>query len=331
MKKIMITGFSGFVGRHFLDYLESRDETVEVMGVDLAVPHDLSAREFGCVKLQSQALNLLDKDALQKVVGAFQPDQILHLASFSSVAYSWQNPVESFQNNINIFLNLTESIRHAGLKCRLLSIGSSEEYGNINSENLPLKEDAYLDPVSPYAVARVSQELLSRVYVGGFGLDIVMTRSFNHFGPNQNERFVIPSFVQQLVNIKLNRGTGELVVGDVSIIRDFSDVRDVVKAYYLLLNEGRSGEIYNVCSGKGYSLEEIIKIITRELDIQIDIKVDPQRVRPSDNKIIIGSNEKIKRDLNWVPQYSIDTTIRDVIKEWKEKLSDRGGHAGSNL
>ena len=193
----------------------------------------------------------MDSARLRTIISDIKPDYILHLASFSSVAYSWKHPEESFSNNCNIFLNLVDAVRQTCPKCRILSVGSSEEYGDIPHADLPLRENQPLNPISPYAVARVSQELLSKVYVHAFGMQIIMTRSFNHVGPRQDERFVIPSFIKRVLDIKRSgKEAGEIETGDLTIVRDFVDVRDVVEAYYMLLTRGTPGEVYNICSGK---------------------------------------------------------------------------------
>ena len=231
--KFLITGFSGFVSKHFLDYLESNKIVAEVLGIDIN-DNILDIKNFKHIKCTFQRVDLLDKKKVEDIISAFKPNNVLHLASNSSVAMSWKSPVESFTNNTTIFLNLIETIRLSGIQCRILSIGSSEEYGNVNSSDLPLKENHVLQPVSPYAVARVSQEMISKVYVDSYGMDIIMTRSFNHIGTYQKDIFVIPSFAKQLIALKKSGSVlKDLTTGDTSIIRDFVDVRDVVKAYYL--------------------------------------------------------------------------------------------------
>jgi GDP-4-dehydro-6-deoxy-D-mannose reductase len=209
-------------------------------------------------------------------------------------------------------LNLLEAVL-------ILSIGSSEEYGNVAQEDLPLKEDHLIMPVSPYAVARVSQELLSQIYTNGYGLDIVMTRSFNHIGPLQKDIFVIPSFVKQLLKIKNTRCNGDLISWDLAIVRDFTDVRDVVGAYYRLLTQGKKGDVYNICSGKGLSLRQVLEKLCNILDINVNVVVDRNLIRPSDNRIIIGSNEKIKMNHGWEPRYSLENSLNDMIKYWQRK------------
>ena len=184
MEKYLITGFSGFVAKHFLECLDVQNVTAYVLGVDMNPP-EFNMHQYQHVRCSFEQTNLLNKDQVDNIIYQFQPDYILHLASFSSVAFSWKNPVASFANNTNIFLNLLEQVRRMNLNCRILSIGSSEEYGNVQEADIPLHEDHLLNPVSPYAVARVSQEMLSKIYVDGYGMDIIMTRSFNHIGPGQ--------------------------------------------------------------------------------------------------------------------------------------------------
>ena len=234
MEKFLITGFSGFVSQHFLNFLENKREPASVLGIDMHEPI-FNSDEFKHISCQFEKLDLLDKDDVQNVIYQFQPDYIVHLASFSSVSYSWKNPILSFQNNTNIFLNILEAIRLHNIRTRILSVGSSEEYGNIEDKSVPLCEEHSLKPVSPYAVARVSQEMLSQVYVDGYGFDIVITRSFNHLGPGQHQIFVVPNFAKQLIEgWQNNLKKVKLTTGDLSIVRDFLDVRDVVKAYYIL-------------------------------------------------------------------------------------------------
>jgi len=320
MKKFLITGFSGFVSRHFLEYLENNEIHALIKGIDVHNP-DFKQEGFKYIKFDFDNIDLLDKGKVENVIFEFQPDYILHLASFSSVAFSWKEPILSFQNNTNIYLNLLETVRKLNIRVRILSIGSSEEYGNVREKDLPLVEDYPLRPVSPYAVARVSQELLSQIYTNGYGLDIVMTRSFNHIGPFQKDIFALPSFVKQLVQLRKDRGkSNELVTGDIGIIRDFTDVRDVVSAYYLLLTIGEKGDIYNVCSGKGWSLKEIIDMISRILEIEVRIKVNADLFRPDDNKIIIGSNEKLKYKMKWETKYTLERSLKDMIKYWEEQI-----------
>jgi len=324
MDKFLITGCSGFVGRHFLDYLEDNRIKCEILGIDLdpMVPH----RKFRYVDIRSECVDLLDQNDIERIIFDFQPRYILHLASFSSVAFSWKNPTISFKNNVNIFLNLLEVIRKYGLNTRILSIGSSEEYCNVAPEETPLTEMSPLRPLSPYAVARVAQEMLSKLYADSFGIDIVITRSFNHIGPGQRDVFVVASFIRRILEAKLS---GEdmmtMKTGDLRIVRDFLDVRDVVKAYYLLLKKGRKGEVYNICSGIPTQLSEIIDMTAEIVDLKVDTVVAPEFVRPNDNPYILGDNSKLKRDTGWEKSFALETSIRDIIDYWKNVLTENNG------
>lgn len=313
MHRYLITGFSGFVGRHFLEYLESLQNPSFAMGVDI-VPPDFSLDRLKHVQCNFEKRDLLDREGIERIISQFQPNYILHLASYSSVAFSWANPVKSFQNNTNIFLNVLEAVHSVNPSIMILSVGSSEEYGDLAEGQGKFCEEDMLHPISPYAVARVSQEMLSKVYAKGYGLDVVMTRSFNHIGPGQKDIFVISSFAKRLVEMK-KRGVASprLITGDISLIRDFVDVRDVVRAYDGLLKKGKRGEIYNICSGVGYSLRNIIEQMASILDMEILTETDEKLIRPNDNKVILGSNEKIKRDIGWSPKIPLHRSLKDVI------------------
>lgn len=319
MKKFLITGVSGFVGQHFLEYLEKNQIRAQVLGIDRTSAPE--SRSPSCVDLTIKQVDLLHSREIERLLFEFQPDYILHLAAYSSVAFSWKEPVLSFQNNMNVFLNLVETIRKLGLKSRVLSVGSSEIYGNINEENLPLVEEGGLDPVSPYAVARASQEMLTNVYANSYGVDLVTTRSFNHIGPGQKDVFVVPSFAKQVAEIKKNgQKKGVLTTGDLSIVRDFLDVRDVVRAYYLILTKGKKGRVYNVCSGTGHTLQDVVDLLAESAGVEITTELNPAYIRPSDNRKIIGSNQRICDELGWSPSFSLRQSLQDVFEYWKDQV-----------
>ena len=314
-KKILITGFSGFVARHFVEYLSSLNIGIEIFGIDIKEPQYDLKLYLPNIKIIFKKIDMTDIGQLEELFSGFVPDYILHLAAYSSVAYSWKNPTESFMNNSNIFLNLIQTVQKYNSGCRLLSVGSSEEYGNVEQDNLPIRENQPLQPISPYAVARVSQEMLSRIFSDAFHMQIVLTRSFNHIGPRQDSRFAVPSFINRIMDIK-RKGLkyGEIETGDITVIRDFVDVRDVVRAYYLLLLNGRAGEVYNICSGKGVSLKEIIDIIAGQVGVEVVSKINMDLVRPKDNRIIVGSPFKIESELGWRAEIDIRETIRNMIQ-----------------
>ncbi len=319
--KILITGFTGFVSVHFLNLLNDTEPGSEVLGIDKNPP-DFDLNNYPALNITFRDIDLLNRQMVNEILIAFEPEYILHLASVSSVAQSWHTPLDSFVNNTNIFLNLVEQVRINKIKSRILSVGSSEEYGEVSQEALPLTEENALNPLSPYAVARVSQEMLSKIYADGFGLDIIITRSFNHIGPGQKENFVISSFARQLVQLTRENETNHtLITGNTAITRDFVDVRDVVKAYYLLLKKGRKGEVYNICSGKGIILREIILKLSAILNLKINIQVNPDLIRPNENKRIIGSFDKLHREMGWRPEITLDKSLTDIIDYWMQKIN----------
>lgn len=307
----LITGSSGFVAAYLIDYILKQEKDAGITGIDRKAPDkDYSS------KFLNYEFDLLDLENLTEILIKIKPDYIVHLASCSSVAYSWENPVESFRNNTNIFLNILETVRLLDLKCRILSVGSSEEYGLVRKEDLPLSEDKPLNPLNPYSVARVAQEHLSNVYSKGLGLDIICTRSFNHTGPGQPDYFVLSSLGKKFIEFIKNK-RNKITTGNQDIIRDFIDVRDVVRAYYMLLKNGKSGEVYNICSGKGYSIKEIIRIYKKITRTEPPVEIDRSLLRPAENPAVIGSYEKINRELGWKPEIQLTDSLRSVLNYWE--------------
>jgi len=308
-KKILITGVSGFVGTYMLKFLSCKN--VAVLGMD---KERKKLFDDGNHKLnyEFRSLDLLDFTRLKDNIRSFMPDIIMHFASLSNVAESWKRPDYAYTNNTNIFLNLVEAVRQLEFDCKILSVGSSEEYGKVEENILPLTEQNHLNPISPYAVARASQEMLSKVYVDGYGMKIYLTRSFNHIGPGQSSKFFIPSMVKQVLEANEN---DNIQTGDLSIIRDFVDVRDVVRAYWMVLESGRPGSVYNICSGEGRVLRDIVLKIIELSGKQLNVVKDPNRIRPADNQAIIGSYDKIFNELGWEPKIHFDQSLQDVLSE----------------
>lgn len=313
MTKYFITGVGGFVGRHLLRQLDASGEPFEVLGVDQTAEGLDFQPTQGVCRLES--LDLRDRNAVEGLLTAFRPRYVVHLAASSSVGESWLRPAECVLNNTTILLNLLESVRTLGGEaCRTLLIGSSEVYGHALAEEMPLVEHRPLRAENPYAVSRLTQEHLARIYVDGFGLDIVSTRSFMHIGPGQRERFAVASFVRQLVEAKKSGKTKPVLkTGNVDLLRDISDVRDVVRAYRLLLTHGRSGETYNVCRGTAVSLREVIELASTLLELETTIEIDPALLRPADPAIVVGCNRKIAEESAWTPGVPLMQTLREMI------------------
>jgi GDP-4-dehydro-6-deoxy-D-mannose reductase len=318
MKKILITGISGFVGGHLCDYLISHEKDFDIHGISRSrpawdfvdnLPEILSRVHF-------HQADLTDIPRIHRLIREIKPDYIVHLASLSSVDESWKNPVASFVNNTNIFLNILDTVRHCNYPIKILSVGSSEEYGIVREDDLPLSEDRALSPANPYAVARVAQENLARIYTEGYGLNICSTRSFNHCGPGQSPQFVIGSITKQFALIAHKKQNPVVTIGNGSIVRDFLDIRDVVSAYALILEQGKSGDVYNVCSGRGIAVRDIVTMLSDMYCLPVSIKEEPVHFRPIDNPRIIGTYQKIHKDLGWYPSISFEDSLRSICRYW---------------
>jgi GDP-4-dehydro-6-deoxy-D-mannose reductase len=305
--KYLITGQSGFVGSYLVDAIRRATPEATIIAVDrVARPPAIQ-------------LDLLDLDAVRNLLARERPDRLIHLASFSSVGASWREPVTSFSNNTNIFLNVLECVRRSSPGTRVLSIGSSEQYGLVAPADLPLRETAPQRPLSPYAVARVAQEHLGDVYRRGYGVDIVATRSFNHVGAGQSPQFVVSAIGKQFA--ELARGKRDRIqVGTTSVIRDFLDVRDVVTAYIGLLDRGATGEVYNICSGAGHSIADVIRMFGALARVEPVLETDPALLRPVENEVVIGDHGKITAAIGWRPTIALADALRSVYDHWLERV-----------
>lgn len=315
--RILITGISGFVARHFVEYLSSMEEPAYVAGIFHTNNPSFTAEQFPNIECRFYQANLMDTDRLREILMEVNPDFILHLASKSSVAYSWQHPAETIRHNTGIFISLIENVRKMKLPCRILSVGSAEEYGIVPENELPLRESRCPNPVSPYGTSRMMQHKLVEIYASHFNLDIIHTRSFNHIGPYQQANFVVSSFAKQIAEgLKNGKKEINIHVGDLQVTRDFTDVRDVVKAYYLLLRNGKPGHTYNICSSKGVVLNDLVKKFEKITGARIQCTTNPDIIRPTENKKLIGSYEKINSELGWSPTISLDQSLQDLLTFW---------------
>jgi GDP-4-dehydro-6-deoxy-D-mannose reductase len=323
MKTILVTGISGFVGGHFTKSLMNNNSNFIIHGVSRSNPiwDFIQNRNQILDSIAFHQCDLLNTGKIQALIGDIQPDYILHLASFSSVAQSWREPLTSFLNNTNVFLNIVESVRLQKLDTKILSVGSSEEYGIVKESDLPLTEEKNLAPANPYAVARVSEEYLAQIYARGYNLDICCTRSFNHIGPGQSDKFVVSSIAKQFAGIAINHENPIIKIGAGSIIRDFVDIEDVITAYTAILENGITGEVYNVCSGEGHSILDIVNILSDLSEIPITIEQNTDLIRPIDNPILIGSYKKLHNDTGWKPTFTIEKSLEKIYNYWCNKLS----------
>lgn len=306
--KIITTGSGGFVGGHLIRKLKKNFNNVQVLGL---YRKNIKFKVEGVKYIKS---DLNDIVSLHTILQNQNPDYIIHLAAESSVNYSWNNPANSLQNNLNIYLNILEVIRKLDLNPKILSIGSSEVYGKVTNKDLPLKEGQTLKPLNPYAVFRVAQENISKVYNQSYGFNIIMTRSFNHYGIGQDRRFFIPNLIHQAVD----KETKVIKLGDLGVVRDFIYIDDVVDAYVELLFKGKKNNIYNISTGKGHKLQEILEILDKIYPIKKPIINDSALMRPSDNPVIIGDNSKIKQETSWFPKISLEQGLQRILNNIEE-------------
>lgn len=311
--KAFITGISGFVGGYLAHTL--LDEGIEVWGSKL--PHEKVCSSIAA-NAQVRDLDLRDTDEVKAVIHEAAPDLVFHLAAQSSVGVSWQNPALTIDVNITGGANLLEAVRTLSNRARVLLVGSSEEYGKVKKEDIPIKEDHRLDPQNPYAVSKVAQEMLGKLYANAYDMDIVMVRAFNHTGPGQTPTFVIPDFSRRIALIEAGKMEPVLKVGNLDAIRDFSHVEDIVRGYILLAKNGHRGEVYNIGSGVGHSIQKVLDRLLSMTDADIEIARDGARMRPSDNPVLICDNTRIRRDVGWEPQANLDDILGDVLNYWRQ-------------
>lgn len=311
--RALITGVNGFVGGYLSEYLLQNN--MEVWGTKL--PSEIKEKSHND-KVIIRDLDITNKEQVYSVIEECKPDYIFHLAAQSSVALSWKEPRLTMDVNVNGTINLLQAVNEVDNNAKILLIGSSEEYGIIKPESVPINEEYALKPANPYAVSKMAQEELAKQFVKAYSMNIVIVRAFNHIGPKQSPAFVVSDFAKRIVQMEKGLIEPKLLVGNLESKRDFTDVRDIVKAYYLLIQKGVSGEIYNIGSGKVYKVREILDMLLSKSKIDIEVLNDPNRMRPSDAPIIQCDNKKLKELTGWDIEYSLEKTIDDVIEYWRK-------------
>jgi GDP-4-dehydro-6-deoxy-D-mannose reductase len=294
--RALVTGASGFVAGWLMRHLQSCGD--DIIAVD-------------------ESIDIADGPALTAKLVESAPDVVYHLAAFSHVGQSWQQPGETFRVNAVGTLELLQAAIACERPPRVLLVGSAEVYGTVSPEELPLTEDSPLRPVSPYAASKVAAEYLGVQAFLGHGLPVIRIRAFNHIGPGQNANFAVPAFARRIVEAQA-RGQHALAVGNVSARRDFTDVRDVVRAYRMLAEQGRAGEAYLVCSGQDVSIEDIARRLLRLAGADLELVVDPELFRPVEVPVLVGDPSRIAAATGWKPEYDLDQTLADVLEEARE-------------
>jgi GDP-4-dehydro-6-deoxy-D-mannose reductase len=314
---VLVTGVSGFVGPHLVEFLRAEEPGAPIFGVGLPETGAARRPRNGISRLEA---DLNDPAAADGLLEEVAPDRIVHLAGQSSVHRSWADPGGTLRTNVLGLVNLLDAVRRRGLRPAILVVGSAEEYGLVAPEETPLKETTPLRPSSPYAVSKVAQAALARLYGPAGGMKIVLTRSFHHTGPGRAEAFAESSFAQQIAEIEAGLRPPVLRVGNLEAVRDFTDVRDVVRAYWELLEKGEGGEVYNVCSGRGRKIGDLLDELLRVSGVRVEVKVDPARLRPSDVPVLVGDPTRLRTATGWEPRIPLEQTLRDLLEDWRRRV-----------
>lgn len=346
--RVLITGITGFAGSHLAEYLLERGD-VEVYGAcrwrsrldnlsDLARQGRLNLRGVDAVfssstQLQAardpKAVNLLQGDMadpyqMRELIQLTTPDRIFHLAAQSFVPTSWSAPAETFQINTLGQIHLFEAVRAAGIEPLIHVAGSSEEYGLVYPDEVPIKESNPFRPLSPYAVSKVAQELLALQYHHSYGLRVVVTRGFNHTGPRHGPVLSCSNFARQIAEIEAGLVAPELHVGDLTTKRDWVDVRDVVRGYWLALEKGVPGQVYNIGSGTTRTIQSMLDMLLALSPAKISVRQDASRLRPSDVPILWADDTKFRTQTGWEPRIPFEKTMADLLEHWRKKVEGVG-------
>jgi GDP-4-dehydro-6-deoxy-D-mannose reductase len=312
---ILITGITGFAGSHLADFI-LKEKLGNVIGIH-RWRSDLRNIRHILDKIVLHECDLRDAFSVRDLIETVKPDKIFHLAAQSFVPTSWKAPTESLTTNIVGQLNIFEAVKKLGIDPWIQLACSSEEYGKVYEDELPIKETNPLRPLSPYAVSKVGQDLLGYQYYESFGTKVVRTRAFNHTGPRRAHVFVVSDFSKQIVEIEKGVKDPVIYVGNLESRRDFTDVRDTVRAYWLSLEKCEPGEVYNICSGTTWYIRDMLNKLIEKSKVDIEIKHDPNRMRPSDVPILLGDNSKFVAATGWSTEISFDQTLEDILHYWR--------------
>jgi len=314
--KALVTGISGFVGSHMAELL--LQQGVEVVGT-IRNRSRMNHIESIVKELHLVECELRDPFSVETLIQSEKPDYIFHLAAQSFVPTSWNSPMDTIANNIAGQLNLFEAVRRYDVPARIQIACSSEEYGHVESHEAPIRETNSLRPLSPYAISKVAQDYLGYQYYKSYGLHVVRTRTFNHTGPRRGEQFVTSNFAKQIADIEKGLKPPVIHVGNLEAKRDFTDVRDVVRAYWLALEKGVPGEAYNIASGTCWSIGDMLQLLLSFSQIAIEIRQDPARMRPSDVELLLGNYDSFHQATGWKPEIPFERTMEDLLNYWRSQ------------
>ena len=316
---MLITGISGFVGQHLATYLLGNHPEVEVFGLR-RWRSTLPAALATSPSVHVVDGDLLDAPSLVRALQASSPEAVLHLAASSSVAGSWDTPAEMMQVNVLGTLNLLEAVRQLGLDPVVVLACSAEAYGMVGEDELPIRESQPFRPVSPYAVSKAAVDLLGDQYFRAFHLRTVRARFFNHCGPGQPARFVVSSLARQVAEVEAGTREPAIRTGDIEVRRDFVDVRDAARAYWLAATHGRAGEAYNVAGGHARAIREVLDGLLALSGKAASVATDPARLRPAELRVLEGDASRFCADTGWRPEIPFERTLADTLSYWRSKL-----------
>jgi GDP-4-dehydro-6-deoxy-D-mannose reductase len=320
--RALITGITGFAGSHLAEYILTEQPGVEVFGT-FRWRSRMDNVEHLDGRIRLVEADLRDYTSMHRALEISQPDVIFHLAAQSFVPSSWNAPSDTIVTNVTGQTNLFEAIRALKLDPVVQIACSSEQYGLVHPDETPIKETNPLRPLSPYAVSKVAQDFLGYQYFQSYGLKAVRTRGFNHTGPRRGQVFVTSNFCSQVAAIELGLQEPVIRVGNMEAIRDFTDVRDMVRAYWLAVTKAKPGEVYNIATGHGIHIREMLDLVLSFSRVKVTTEVDPARLRPSDVEILIGDSSKFRADTGWEPRIPFEQTVRDLLDYWRKVLTDR--------
>ncbi|MFZ5845244.1 MAG: GDP-mannose 4,6-dehydratase [Patescibacteria group bacterium] len=316
-KRALITGIAGFVGSHLAELLLGRG--FEVYG--LTRPRSKMDHIEGIAgKLHLEDADLLDSHSLYTTVSRIKPDYIFHLAAQSFVPTSWVSPSVTLEVNVVGSANLFEAVRQAGIDPVIQIACSSEEYGLVHENELPIKETNPLRPLSPYAVSKLAMDYLGYQYHQSYKVRIVRTRGFNHTGPRRGDTFAESNFAKQIAMIEKGKQEPVIHVGNLEAKRDYTDVRDMVKGYLLATEKCDSGDVYNICAGRAVKIGDMLALLLSFSKIKVEVRPDPSRMRPSDVPVLIGDNTKFVAKTGWKPEIPFEKTMEDLLNYWRERV-----------
>jgi len=320
--RVLITGITGFAGSHLADYLLAEHTEVEIFGTQRWRSRTENIEHLAG-KIELREADLRDYTSIHRVLDEVRPDAIFHLAAQSFVPTSWRAPAETLSTNIIGQTYLFEAVRALQLDPTIQIAGSSEEYGLVLPDEVPIKETNPLRPLSPYAVSKVAQDLLAYQYFESYGLKTIRTRGFNHTGPRRGEVFVTSNFAKQIASIEAELQDPVIRVGNLESVRDFTDVRDTVRAYWLAVEKGRPGEVYNIASGREITIRQLLDKLVELSRTRVEVEIDPERLRPSDVEVLVGDASKFKADTGWEPTIPLDQTLEDLLDFWRERVGKK--------